>query len=501
MMKGKKVMLFWGVFAVILSAAGVAAFIYFKNGSPNDREKNNGFSFDDMPAGNVQFTISEEMILANGVTNMGVTEEIFEVENLTGKLEIEEVYVSSEDVIEKGAKVLKLSETSIAKARKELEKTLREADLACRAGKIEYEQSKITLKYDMDSKILDGGQAKAVYDDTLTDLQDSVDKARKELEDAQEEIAEYQSYVNDNSYKSYFKVDEYQKAYDETLEALKDKMEYWGVSWSQVTGGSGLSGDMAGKDTAESTGPGRDQIQVLSSLYKVLEEHAKNLEEAEKEYEQALVNAAFELQTLELKLPELEQNLTEAEKNYQTEVLQAGVTYEKALANAESAGSDYEAALKKAETNYEKLESDRADAEENLALFESSVGDGYFYASGSGTILRTMVKAGEELAAEGIVFVYSNPEEMTVTVSVNQTDIAGIALDDKVYIQTEEHGALEGVVTKIDPVSGSDSRTGVTYNVVVKFTDGPGEVSANESVIAIFGMEEAPENDDKRRTP
>lgn len=500
-MKSKKSILFWGVLAVILSAAGVAAFIYFKNGFNNGREKNNGFSSDNMPAAEMQFPVSEEMTLAGGVTNMGVTGEVFEVENLTAKLEIEEVYVSAEDEIEKGTKVLKLSEASIAGARKELEKTLREADLAYRAGKIEYEQSRITLQYERDSKVLEGGQAEAVYTETLAGLQNSVDQAREELEDAQEEIAEYQSYVNDNSYKSYFKVDEYQEAYDKTLEALKDKMDYWGVSWSQVTGGGSLSGDIQGKDEAESTGPGRDQIQVLASLYKVLEEHEKNLEEAEKDYEEALVNAAFELQTLELKIPELEQNLTEAEKNYQTQLLQAEVAYEKALANAESAGSDYEAALRKAETNLEKLESDRTDAEENLALFESSVGDGYFYASGSGTILRTMVKAGEELAAEGIVFVYSNPEEMTVTVSVNQTDIAGIALDDKVYIQTEEHGAREGVVTKIDPVSGSDSRTDVTYNVVVKFTDGPGEVSANESVIAIFGMGEAPENDDRGSMP
>lgn len=500
-MKRKKAILFWGVFALLLSVAGMAAVVYFKNGFKNDSEKDHGFSFDNMPAGEGQFALSEETILASGVTNMGVTEEIFEVENLTEKLEIEEVYVGSEEAIEKGTRVLKLSEASIAKARKELEKTLREADLAYRAGKIEYEQSKITLQYDRDSKVLEGGQAKAVYDETLAGLQDSVDQAREELEEAQEEIEEYQSYVNDNSYKSYFKVDEYQEAYDKTLEALKDKMDYWGVSWSQVTGGSSLSGDMQERDTTESTGPSRDQIQVLASLYKVLEEHAKNLEEAENDYEEALVNAAFEMQTLELKIPELEQNLTEAEKNYQTEVLQAEVTYEKALANAESAGSDYETALEKAETNLEKLENDRADAEENLALFESSVGDGYFYASGSGTILRTMVKAGEELAAEGIVFVYSNPEEMTVTVSVNQTDIAGIALEDKVYIQTEEHGALEGVVTKIDPVSGSDSRTDVTYSVVVKFTDGPGEVSANESVVAIFGMEEIPENDERGSMP
>lgn len=557
---GKRMKPFLAVFLLMLLGAAGAAVFLLKNG----REKNRDFSFENMPGGEIQVTVSEEMILANGMTNVGITEEVFEVENLTAGLEIEEVYIHSEDQIEEGTKVLKLSEESIADAREELEKTLREADLAYRAGKIEYEQSKITLQYEKDSKVLSGSQAKAVYEETLSGLENSVGEAEKELEEAKEEIAEYQSYVNDNSYQSYFKVDEYQSAYDETLDALKEKMDEWGVSWSQVTGGddgvntgsteisvpgnsisggtetpasgsnvsggaktpasgSGRSGSMdrsvhaedisdgasardvsgnnvsddnaSGTDTAEdstsqSAGPSRDQIQVLASLYKVLEKHAQNLEQAEEDYEDAVVNAAFELQTLELRLPELEQKLTEAEKNYQTKLLQAKVTYEKALANAESAQSDYEAALRKAETNYEKLKSDREDAEENLALFEESVGDGCFYASSGGTVLRTMARAGGELTAESIIFVYSNPEEMTVTVSVNQGDIAKIALEDPVYIQTEEHGALEGTVSKIDPVSDAESRTNVTYSVVVKLTGERAAVSANESVVAVFGMEE-----------
>lgn len=64
-------------------------------------------------------------------------------------------------------------------------------------------------------------------------------RAEEELQDAEDDIAEYESYVNDGSYKSYFKVDEYQAIYDENLKALTDKMDEWGISWSQVTGGGG----------------------------------------------------------------------------------------------------------------------------------------------------------------------------------------------------------------------------------------------------------------------
>lgn len=511
----KRTLLFLGILLLVIIAAVIAAIIFFKSGMG----KKNGFPFGGRPGGEMPFTLSENMTAVSGVTSVGITEEVFGVENLTTGLEIEEVYISSEDVITEGTRILKLSETSVAEARKELEKALKEADLAYRSGAIEYEQSKITAKYDLDSKILDGGQAKEIYDEDLSGLQASVDKAKEELLEAQEKIAEYQSYVNDDSYRSYFKVDEYQAIYDKTLEALKEKMNEWGVSWSQVTGqgggmdmgdsgmnkeeaisGSGVfqngespeppvSGDtVSGGDPDQNAGPGRDQIQVLASLYKVLEKQLKKWEQAQSDYENALVNASFELQTLELKLPELEEALAEAEKNYQSQVLQAKVTYEKALANADSAQSDYETALQQAETTYESLESDRKDAEENLALFESSVGDGYFYASGSGTVLRMMIRTGRKLTAESTVFMYSNPEEMTVTVSVGQEDIAGIGLEDRVYIQAGEYGGFEGVVEKVNPVSDSDSRTNVTYSVVVRFTGDTMEIPANESVTVVFGM-------------
>lgn len=126
-------------------------------------------------------TFTEDMTAASGVTNVGITEASFDVENLTTELEIEEVYAVSGEEVTAGDKILKLTEDSVEEARKELERALK---------------------------------------------------------DAEDEIAEYESYVNDGSYKSYFKVDEYQAIYDENLKALTDKLDEWGIGWSQITGGS-----------------------------------------------------------------------------------------------------------------------------------------------------------------------------------------------------------------------------------------------------------------------
>ena len=131
----------------------------------------------------------------------------------------------------------------------------------------------------------------------------------------------------------------------------------------------------------------------MASLYSILEQNLKDLEEAEDKYEDAVTNASFNLQTLQLKLSSLQQAVTEAKENYEIQQAQAKLTYETSLSGAERAESDYNTTVEKVKSDLAALKSTYEDAKENLELFESSVGDGYFYASEDGTILRTMVRA------------------------------------------------------------------------------------------------------------
>lgn len=483
--KNKKWIIVALVLVLTLGGGSVATvMILHKNSSRSE------FTLPDNLAG-LNFT--EDMIAASGVTNVGITEETFDVENLTTELEIEEVYAASGEEVTAGDKILKLTEDSVEEARKELERALEDAELAYRTGAIEYEQDLITAEYTRDSAILSGQQAKEVYDETVASLQSAVTRAEEELQDAEDDIAEYESYVNDGSYKSYFKVDEYQAIYDENLKALTDKMDEWTISWSQVTGSGGgstqLSVDVSGNNAQPQSG-GTSNASILASLYSILEQNLKDLEEAEDKYEDALTNVAFELQTLQLKLPSLQQAVTEAKENYEIQQAQAKLTYETSLSGAERAESDYNTTVEKAKSDLAALKSTYEDAKENLELFESSVGDGYFYASEDGTILRTMVRAEQTLTSDAVVFVYSNPKELTVTVSVDQSDITKLTVGDSAYVQSSAGSGYTGVITAIDPVSSSDSRTSVTYSVTVQINveDEEDSLSANESVTVVFGM-------------
>ena len=486
--KNKKWIIIALVLVLTLGGGSVAAVVIL--------HKNNSQSEFSMSGNMAGLNFTEDMIAASGVTNVGITEETFDVENLTTELKIEEVYVASGEEITAGDKILKLTEDSVEEARKELERALEDAELAYRTGAIEYEQNLITAEYTRDSAILTGQQAKNVYDETVASLQSAVTRAEEELQDAEDDIAEYESYVNDGSYKSYFKVDEYQAIYDENLKALTDKMDEWGISWSQVTGGSagsvqagGTAGNVLGSSGQDSN---TSNVKTLASLYSILEQNLKDLEEAQEKYEDAVTNASFNLQTLQLKLPSLQQAVTEAKENYEIQQAQAKLTYETSLSGAERAESDYNTTVEKVKSDLAALKSTYEDAKENLELFESSVGDGYFYASEDGTILRTMVRAEQTLTSDAVVFVYSNPKELTVTVSVDQSDITKLTVGDSAYVQSSAGSGYTGVITAIDPVSSSSSRTSVTYSVTVQINveDEEDSLSANESVTVVFGMTE-----------
>jgi len=487
--KGRKKWIIVALVLVLTLGGGSVAAVVILHRNGNRSE----FS---MPANMSGLTFTEDMTAASGVTNVGITEETFDVENLTTNLEIEEVYAVSGEEVTAGDKILKLTEESVAEARKELERALEDAELAYRTGAIEYEQNLITAEYTRDSAILTGQQAKEVYDETVASLQSAVTRAEEELQDAEDDIAEYESYVNDGSYKSYFKVDEYQAIYDENLKALTDKLDEWGIGWSQITGGSagsvqagGTAGNVLGSSGQDSNS---SNVKTLASLYSILEQNLKDLEEAQEKYEDAVTNASFNLQTLQLKLPSLQQAVTEAKENYEIQLAQAKLTYETSQSGAERAESDYNTTVEKAKSDLAALESTYEDAKENLELFESSVGDGYFYASEDGTILRTMVRAEQALTSDAVVFVYSNPKELTVTVSVDQSDITKLTVGDSAYVQSSVGSGYTGVITAIDPVSSSDSRTSVTYSVTVQINveDEEDSLSANESVTVVFGMTE-----------
>ncbi len=434
-----------------------------------------------------------ETITASGITTIGMLEETLELDNLENSLVIEEIYVSSGEDITEGSPILKLTDDSLTAVREELETLVKETELASRAGAIEFEQSKITAKYDYDVAVLEGTYAEAVYNEEVARLLTEVDAAEDALSNAQALIAEYTDALTNNTYYTEYKVEELKNRYDFNRALLTEKVEEWGVEWADVTGTGGSGMSMGGQGMSGNGGKDAEysqRVSVLSQFYSVLENNEKEYLDALEKYESAMENASTQLQIQQLSLTTLKADYEQAKSDYAQKKLSAETEYRTTLAKGEQAQSDYETALTKAEETYNALVDEYEDAKEQLQIFEENVGDGIFYAHNEGSIVMSRYRAGDILQMSGTIIAYSNPEEVTISVSVDQSDIAKLSVGDKAYVSISGYDMFEGIIEQINPVSSSESRAAVTYTVTVILEGDVSTLSSNLTAQVTFQIGE-----------
>ena len=84
---------------------------------------------------------------------------------------------------------------------------------------------------------------------------------------------------------------------------------------------------------------------------------------------------------------------------------------------------------------------------------------------------------GDSISSSTSIATIADASEVTITVSVDQEDIASIAVNDEVNVDFTAYTGMtyKGVVSSISTTASSDSSSTVTYPVVVTLT---GDVSA-----------------------
>lgn len=210
-----------------------------------------------------------------------------------------------------------------------------------------------------------------------------------------------------------------------------------------------------------------EKIKVLQQLKKAVQSSESSYSKAWKEYEEATNKAATQLKKLNAQIDSLRADLKEAQTTYELEKLEAETTYKKAVAQTNLAQSDYDAAIQKASDELEALEDEKTEAGENLTEFETLLGDGYFYTQNTGTVMMIGCESETNLQGGSMVVAYRNAEDISVSVAVSQEDIDKLNVGDSAEVILEDYGTYEGVVTYLNPVSTSDSRTNITYEVIV----------------------------------
>lgn len=425
--------------------------------------------------------ISGDIISATGLTSVEMNTETLKLDFLTTELYVEESYLSAGDEVDAGAKVFRISEDTLNEAKQELADKVTETELAYRQGLIDYENNLLEAESTYKKASIEADYAQTVYDQAVADAKKTVDDLEKQVGEARELLEEYQKSESEDYYRSYYQVDELYAAYYEHFNLLMSFYEKWNIETLNDLYGKSDSGDS-------------EKLSVYNLLDELVTEEGESYQTALKNYEKAKAQAKSGLKKAESNLTDLEAQLVSAQTEYEASLISSKADYEVSLAESENAELVYETAKQGLEETLEGLKEDKEEAEENQQSFLEALSDGYFYTEKAGTVVVSPVAADSYLSGDTLVIAYSNPETVTITAQVDQSDIAGISIGEEAYVMVSGYGNYEGNVTMLNPVTQADSRTSVTYQVTVTLSEDVSDLTSNLTAYVYFGDVDAMKN-------
>ncbi len=448
------------VLIVAIAVGGIGG-VYFYVNKKSRNQNNNGKNRPDRMdmAGSVT---------ATGTTTVGMVDETFDVDNLDASLVIEEVYLNNGDEVEKGAKILKISDESLAAAKTELEQEAKSAEYAYRLGVVDYEESLILAKSTYDQASVNAAYADTDYQNDILEKAEKVADLEKQVEEQQKLVDEYTASINEDYYYTYYDIENLENELYQNFTLLMQLYDEWGIE------------EMSQSITRD------DRYTLYEDYSKEVDEEQEEYDEALENYEDAKRKAATNLSKETATLESLKAQLEKARVSYDEAAASANSTKTETVAQSSIAEDTYNTAVEKAEEELATLKDAMDDANDNLTAFNASVSDGYMYTSTAGTIMMVAVSEGGTLSGDGLVIAYTDESKISVSASVSQNDIAKLTVGQSATVMFEDYGNYEGIVTAINPNTSSNSRSSVTYTVTVELQGDVSGLSQNLTASVIF---------------
>lgn len=469
-----------GIILVVVCVAGAIGYVTLYNRNNSLPQESGG-----LPAGTEP---EEGVVVSTGVTSAELAETELELDFLETELMVEEVYVSSSDEVTEGTKILKITDHSLQEAMRELERARMDASLAYRQGVIAYETGLLEAENTKRKSQIASEFAQTVYEDTIAKAEAEVTKAQQEAKQAQELEAEYTAALKEGFYETEYEVAEKKAAYEKNVALFFEKLDAYGYeldddgdddpnTFEIVKKGKGAGGGNPDHD-GEAT-----VLQLLKNEYQEnKEEYDQALEDCEAATEKARAGISQARDQVQAALL----NLQEAQISLEKTRISAQADYDECVVRGEKAQAVYETTLKSLGEELDALAEAEEEAAERYERFVEVLGDGYITAKSDGTILMVRAREHTALAVDGVLLAYSDENRIRVTASVDQADIAQIAVGDVAAMAAEGCDTCTGVVVQIDPVSVSEGKASVSYQVTLE-PDGS-SLPANLSAVVYFGM-------------
>ncbi len=467
-----------GIFVFLLAAAGMG--IWYAEQGRGEQEPREKPPVAEMPGG--------EMVTATGTISAGITEMGLDLDFLETDLVVEEVYVSASDEIRDGMKLLKITDSSLREAKRELERARMDASLAYRQGIIDCETDRLEAENTWKKSQIASAFAQTVYEDTIAKAELEVEKAEQAVTEAQELVEEYTAALEEDAYYIEYEIEEKKAAYEKHMSLFFEKLDAYGYELKDDEDDDPNTFDIVKQDGEGKLGGDSDgEATVLQLLKNEYQENKEEYDQALKDYEAATEKARAGMDAARDALLLCQLALQEKQIDLEEAKVDAQAACDLCVIQGEKAQDVYETERKGLEETLEALADEKEEAEEQYALFLETIGDGYLYAENQGSVLMIQAVKHRTLSTDGVLMACSNADQVQVTVSVSQADIAGIAVGDTAAIVTEDGPACTGVVTALNPVSLSDSRSAVSYQVLVEPEQGS-DLPLNHMAYVYFGI-------------
>lgn len=233
---------------------------------------------------------------------------------------------------------------------------------------------------------------------------------------------------------------------------------------------------------------------TLTSLDKKVQGLKDDLAEAEEEvstYQEKVDNGydyEEELEEAKSNYATIEANLQIAQNNRITGELEAKQTRDTALTNYKYADQLHEIDTNGLEDDWNDAKDVLQETKDALEDFDQQIGDGNVYAEYSGTVTEVAYAAGDSITNDAVMITYTDPEKVTMEVSVSQEDVAGISVGAGVEITLNAYPGetFAGTVSSIATSSTAGSST-VNYAVTVQLTGDTGKVYSGMDGQCTFG--------------
>lgn len=346
-------------------------------------------------------------------------------------LEIEEVYVSQGQTVEKGTPLLKVTKASASALQTQLEEEIKSKQLALKSAKLTRKETKIDAEYEYKKNKTTGENAKADYQATLDSLQSAVDEASDAVNEAKDRMKEI----------------------PKEIKTLQNKKKTLSQTASNKTSNSaGAAGAPSDTKTTTDTGSSSSSENNTNTVSGI---------------EAQITALQSELSTVRKNYSSLLSRLSQAKSEQASGKITAKQTYEKALLNYENAKEIYDTAIQGLDEDVDEASEELKEAKKNLSAYTSYIKDGVISSEYVGTILSMDYQEGDTLTTDSVIATFADAVNMVV--SVSQEDISQVEIDDTVDVvfQAYEDKTYSGIVTEMETSQTSSNSTTVDYDVTI----------------------------------